>query len=239
MRARTRVLLVVSLLFTPAPASPAQAGSPATGHWVGVVDMGDVKLDIEIDLSRNAAGQFVATFGQPGQGVKGLPFREVTVNGRTVRLVLNAGEQPSTFDATVSEDGQTMTGEATQTGASAPFVLTRKGDARVVTVAASTPIAKALEGTWHATLDVGGRQQRLVLTLRNNADGTASGTVMSPDGSGVEIPVAIVQKGSDVTIDVPSVGASLTAVLNAAGTEISGTWKQSAMALPVTFRRAP
>ena len=61
---------------------------------------------------------------------------------------------------------------------------------------------------------------------------------MSPDGSGVEIPIGITQKAAAVTIDVVSVGASFAAVLNAEGTELSGTWTQGAMGVPLTLRRA-
>lgn len=60
---------------------------------------------------------------------------------------------------------------------------------------------------------------------------------MSPDGSGVEIPVGITQKASNVTIDVPSVGVSFVGVLNAAGTELAGTWTERTSALPLTFKR--
>jgi hypothetical protein len=38
--------------------------------------------------------------------------------------------------------------------------------------------------------------------------------------------------------DVASVGASYVGVLNAAGTELAGTWTQGPAVLPLTFRRA-
>jgi hypothetical protein len=72
--------------------------------------------------------------------------------------------------------------------------------------------------------------------MSNQPDGTASGTIVSPDGTGVEVPVAITQKASNLTIDVVSVGASFAGVLNAAGTELAGTWKQGSSSLPLTFR---
>ena len=62
--------------------------------------------------------------------------------------------------------------------------------------------------------------------------------MISQDGSGVEIAIGIVQQASNVTIDVPSVGASYVAVLNAAGTELAGTWTQGPAAFPLTLKVA-
>ncbi len=138
----------------------------------------------------------------------------------------------------LSADGKSMSGEVVATQGSAPFSLTRTGDARIAPAPKSPPIGKELEGTWNGTLDLGERQMRLVVRMANQPDGTATGTIVSPDGSGVDIPIAITQTASKVTIDVPSVGASYVGVLNAAGTELAGTWTQLSAALPLTFRRA-
>ena len=78
---------------------------------------------------------------------------------------------------------------------------------------------------------------RIVLKMANQPDGTATGTVVSADGSGVEIPIAMTQKAASLTIDVDSVGASFVGALNGAGTELAGTWTQGQASLPLTFRR--
>jgi hypothetical protein len=62
--------------------------------------------------------------------------------------------------------------------------------------------------------------------------------VVTPDGSGVEIPIAIKQSGSNLTLDVPSIGANYVGALNAAG-EIVGTWTQGPNGLPLTLKRDP
>jgi hypothetical protein len=118
-----------------------------------------------------------------------------------------------------------------------PFTLTRTGDATIPPAPKSAPIGKELEGTWKGALDVAGRQMRLVLTMTNQPDGTATGTIASPDGSGVDIPIAMTQKASDLSIEVATVGASFAGVLNAAGTELAGAWTQQGTSLPLTFRR--
>jgi len=200
--------------------------------------MPEMMLQIEINIDRNTNGQLVATFGQPEQGVKGLPFSSIAIEGRTLRLVLKSGPTTSTFEGTLASDGEELSGTATQAGLSAPFSLTRKGDARIAPAPRNAAISRQLEGTWNGAIDVNGTLQRLIIKMANQPDGTAAGTVMSPDGSGVEIPIAITEEGSSVALNVPSVGASFAGELNGTRTEIAGTWAQSGMKLPVTFTRA-
>lgn len=239
MRAFNRIVLVVALLFLPAASLPAQTAGDPAGHWEGTVQAPDGELKIEIDLARNSKGQLAGIFAQPAKGVKGLPLSTVSVEGRSVRFVVKAGAEPGTFEGMLSADGKSLSGDVGYSGHSFPFSLKRTGDARIAPVPKSPRIGKELEGAWNGTLDAGERQMRLVLKMANQSDGTASGTIVSPDGSGVEIPIAMAQKASHLAIDVPSVGASYVGVLNAAGTELAGTWTQGPAVLPLTFRRAP
>jgi hypothetical protein len=232
------MLPLVALLLSPPPALLGQAAVDPSGHWEGTVQVPNMELRIEVDLAKNGKGELAGTFAQPALGVKGLPFSAVTVEGRSIRLVLKAGPQVSTFVGVLAPDGKSISGDASQGGESVPFSLTRTGDARIAPAPKSPPIGKELEGTWNGTLDLGERQMRLILKMANQPDGTASGTIVSPDGSGVEIPVAMTQKGSNLTVEVASVGASYAGVLNAEGKELVGTWTQGPSSLPLTFRRA-
>jgi len=237
MRTFTRTLLA-ALLFLTSSTLHAQTPVDPSGHWEGTIQIPDTQLDIELDLSKNSKGELAGTFGQPAQQVKGLPLSMIEVDGRGVRILLKGGPQPTTFQATVADDGKSMTGTASQGGYSIPFTLTRTGEARIAAVPKSTPITKALEGTWNGTLETNGGPMRLIVKMANQPDGTAAGTVVSPDGSGVEIPIGISQNGSNVTIEVPSVAATFVGVLNDAGTEVTGTWTQSSNTLPLTLRHA-
>jgi len=238
MRTFTRMLIVAALLLVPASSVRAQTAVDPSGHWEGAIQaQPNMVVKVEIDLAKNAKGELAGTFGQPEQRVKGLPLSTVAVASRSVRFVVKGGPDAATFVATLSADGKSMSGDVAQGGASIPFNLTRTGDARFAPAPKNAAIGKELEGTWNGTLEVGGRQERLVLKMANQPDGTATGTILDIDGSGVEIPIALTQTTSNVTIDVASVGGSYVAVLNA-GTELVGTWKQGPMALPLTFRRA-
>jgi len=236
MRTSIRLLITAALLVVPASSLRAGTAVDPSGHWEGTIQAPNMQVRVEIDLAKNGKGELAGTFGEPAQGVKGLPLSTVTVEGESVRFVVKGGPDPATFQGKLSADGASMSGDVAQAGYSIPFTLTRTGDARIAPVPKNAPIGKELEGSWNGALDLDGKPMRLVLKMSNQPDGTASGTIVSPDGSGVEVPIAITQKASSVTIDVVSVGASFAGVLNAAGTELVGTWTQGTSSLPLTFR---
>lgn len=216
----------------------AQAPVDPSGHWEGTVPTPNMELQIEIDLTRASGGALTGTFGQPQQGVKGFPLSSVDVSARTVHLVVKAGEEPAAFDGAIGEDGKTMTGMVTQGALSLPFTLTRTGEAKVIATPRSAPIAQELEGAWNGVLTLDGRPMHIVLKMANQADGAASGTVMSPEGSGVEIPVVITRAGTTLTIDVPQIGAVFRGELNADFTTVTGTWTTQSLAFPLTLQHA-
>ena len=237
MRPFLRTFMLVAVTVLPSASLLAQTIDPS-GHWEGTVVAPNMEVKIEIDLEKNATGALAGTFGQPAQGVKGLPLSMIAVEGRSVRFIVKGGDAPATFEGELSADGRSMSGTLAQSDYTLAFSLVRTGDAKIARVPKSPPIGKELEGTWNGTLDLGERQMRLVVKMANQPEGIAVGTIVSPDGSGVEIPIAMTQTASSLTIDVASVGASYAAVLNRAGTELVGTWTQGSTALPLTLRKA-
>ena len=202
MRAYIRMLLIAPLLLAPATALLAQTAADPSGHWEGTIQMPNVAANVEIDLTKNNKGEFAGTFSQPAESVKGLPLSTVAVDHRSVRFVIKGGGDPATFDGTLSEDGRSLTGNIGQSGGSVPLTLTRTGDAKIAPAPKNAAIGKELEGTWNGALDLDGRQMRITLKMANQPDGTATGTVVSADGSGVEIPIAMTQKAASLTIEV-------------------------------------
>lgn len=236
-----RMLLVAGRLLLGAAWLLAQVAIDPSGHWEGAIAAPTMDVKIELDLAKDGKGVMAGTFGSPTQSVKGLPFSTVAVDGTGVTLELRTSSG-GTFHGVVSEDGKSIAGNfASRDGQySLPFTVTRTGDARITPAPKSAPIGEALEGTWNGTLEADGKTERLVLRMANQPGGFATGTIVDLDGSGVEIPIGMSQKGSNVTIEIPSVGASYAGVLNAAGTEITGTWTQGQgpAVLTLTFRRA-
>ena len=96
--------------------------------------------------------------------------------------------------------------------------------------------APSLEGTWRGTLITGAGQLRLTLRVSKAADGLLIGTLDSLD-QGVSIPVdRIIVTGSTVRLEVKSVSGTFEGAINAAGTEMKGTWTQSGP-LPLTLTK--
>ena len=245
MSSFTRTLLLASsMLLVPASSLLAQTAGDPSGHWTGAIHVppfngaGAREVAIDVDLAKSPQGELAGTFSQPAQKLKGLPLSNVAVEGPSVSFELKATDGGGLFRGTLA-DGASMSGEFTtsQGGYTIPFNLTRTGDAQIAAAPRSAPIGKELEGTWNGTLGVAGKRERLVLKMANQPDGTSAGTILDLDGSNVEIPIAMTQKASNVTVDIATVGGSYAAVLSASH-ELVGTWTQGSIALPLTFTRA-
>jgi hypothetical protein len=239
----THLMLAASLLAVTAPPLLAQTAVDPSGHWTGAIHVppfngaGSREVPIEVDLTKNAGGALAGTFSQSGQNLKGLPLASVALDGAAVTFELRAGTGGGIFHGKLSSP-TTMTGEFTTTeGAyNIPFDLTRAGDANIAAVPKSARVGQELEGRWSGIIDAGGKQERLVLTMTNQRDGTAIGTIVDLDGSNVEIPVALTQHASALTVDIKVVGATYAATMSPGG-ELVGTWTQGPVKLPLTFTR--
>lgn len=242
MRTVNRLLFVTSLLIGLPSSLLAQSAVDPTGHWSGAIHVpayngaSPREVGIDVDIAKSADGALEATFGQPAQNIKGLPLGRVSLDGKTISFELKANGG-GLFKGTVA-DAKSIAGEfiTTAGGYAIPFNLARTGDAIVEAAPKNTAIGEELEGTWNGTVEFEGKRERLVLKMANEADGTAAGTVVDRDGSNVAIPIGIAQKAVSVTIEVAAVKASFTGVLN--GNELTGTWSQGPLTLPVTFTRA-
>lgn len=237
MHPLTNIPLLGALLLVPSPLI-AQAPHDPSGHWVGVVLVPGLEVSIEVDLQREG-GQLSGAFASPDQNLRGLPLGNFAVDGTSVGFQVR-GSAPGerTFKGTLSDDGQSLSGDYSQGGYTMPFVMTRKGDAQLEAPARSAAIGTEFEGRWNGAVEASGLQRRVVLTLENRPDGTSSGNFLSLD-EGLEIPIsAITQKAAQVVLEVKALGGTYTGTMNASGTELVGTWAQGPASVPLTLRRA-
>jgi hypothetical protein len=222
--------VVLSLL---APGSLAAQHALPTGHWEGNFVGPNGEVSVELDLSVNGEGTLTGMLGTGD--VKGVPLSHFSVEGRVVRFEIpSAGAR---FSATLDADSKTMSGEFVNPAGSAPTVLTRTGDARIAATLKSAAIGKELEGTWNGILEVEGRKKRLVLRMANQPDGTSIGTIISVDDGGIELPVALVQSGRRLTVEIKLNGGLYAGELNASATELTGTYTERGFQAPLTMRR--
>ena len=222
--------LLVALIL-----SFAQPAAGPSGHWEGAIQVPGQELKIEIDLAPRGE-KWEGTIAIPAQSLKGFPLAAITVQGDSVSFALNGVPGNPQFKGTVSKDAKTLSGEFSQGGGTMPFAVTRTGDAKFEPPPKSTPITKELEGSWEGSLDVAGKILRLLVKLSNGPDGVATGTMISVDQGGSELPVtAVVQTGSHLKLVVQSVAGTYEGDLKDG--QLTGTWTQGPGTLPLVFKR--
>ncbi len=222
---------------TPAatPGAAPTAAPSAAGHWSGAIEMPAQPLAIEVDLKAGTAPAWIGTISIAAQNLKAFPLGSIDVQGKAVSFAMPNVPGTPTFKGTLSDDGTTIAGEITQGGGALPFKMTRAGEAVIAAPAKSTAITKELEGNWTGALEVGGQTLRLNLKLANGPD-SATGTIVSVDQGGVEIPIAsIVQTAVHLELALPTIGGKFSGDLKDG--KLVGTWSQGPGSLPLEFSR--
>jgi hypothetical protein len=238
MLASHRTALVPALLLVAALPLRAQTTPDPSGHWEGAVQTSGMTIVVEIDLARNASGEWMGTFGQPQQNLKGVPLSNVSADGRTVKFQVGnvAGER--TFEGTLGADGKSLTGDyASPVAGTVVFNLVRTGEAHIAPRPKNAAVAKELEGAWEGTLEVDSGLH-LRLTIANQADGTSVASLINVDEGRLEVPVSTIeQSAANVTLTIDAIGGSWTGTINGSGTELNGTYSQGPFSAPLVFKR--
>jgi hypothetical protein len=238
---RRQILIAIALVLSAASAG-AQMTLDPSGHWEGGIHTPEMSISIQVDLTRNSAGQLTGTISVPPQNLKGFPLVIESAEGRAISFRFRGAPGNRLFQGVIAEDSGSISGDFIQSGYTMPFALSRKGAAQIDAPIPSAPISKELEGPWSATLDgtyQNGIPRKIILTLSNQPDGTSTGSVFNP-GDGLEIPItSITQNASNVTLDLRAVSGSYSGTINTEGTELVGTFIQGTAVLPLTFRRGP
>lgn len=221
------------LLLATAPLFGDEPSLDPVGRWDGTVLIQQMSMPFHIDLARSSTGELGGTISIPAEKVDGLPLTKAAVDGASITFAART-DQP--FTGTISEDGRTMSGEIILSGTSFPVTLTRTGEPHIAPPPTSPHITSALEGTWTATVDALGGV-RLVLAMTNHTDGMATGTLVNVDEGELRMPLTIVQKGSEVNLDVKVVPLTFSGTLSDDGATLAGTFREKGREVPVTFHR--
>lgn len=229
-------ILVVSLGVLAASAASAQTPADPTGHWEGTITAPMGQIDFEIDVARETSGRLIAVYGQKATGARALPLTDVALEGRSLTFVLfGGGAGGGAFKADILPDGKSMSGEARAPIGSAPFVAYRTGDAVMPRAIKNTAASAALEGRWTGSLDVGGTQIGLVLTVANRSDGTALVLIAQAAQPNAQVEAAMKENGRTISFEVPATSATWSGTLDSGS--LKGTWTQPGGSLPLTFAR--
>ena len=227
--------VIAALLIVRASAhQPTPTPPPPSGHWVGSIEAGP-GIEVEIDLAAKSADVWYGTISIPSQGTRGVPLSALSVKGSAVSFAIKGAPGDPQYSGTLSQDGKTISGTFMQGGGNVPLTLAWKGEAKFEVPAKSTRVSKEIEGSWEGTLDVKGTMLRLTLKLAN-AEGGATGTLISVDQNNVEIPLStITQEGTRLTLLLNMISGNFTGELK--GGELAGTWTQGPLSLPLVFKR--
>jgi hypothetical protein len=237
MRLTFRTLILALFALSSAVILSAQTTPDPTGHWEGAITAPTgQELTVQFDLGRNADGKLRGTFSQPDQKVKGLPLSAVGIQGALVTIDLRTSGG-GIFQADLAADNRSMSGVFASQFGPAPFTLTRKGDAHFDAPPKNPAIGRELEGTWTGLLDVDGGF-RIILKMANQADGSSSAVMTSVDEGGLEIPAAVKQDGTMLTLMLPMIGSAFTGDVSSSGSELVGIYTTPrGLALPLTLKK--
>jgi hypothetical protein len=229
------MLTVVAALTAPLGIVRGEGGVSAAGHWEGAIVVPSGEMPFEVDLAVDGNGALVGTFTNPSERLVGYPLSKASVDGGSITLEIDTGADsgPQRFVGKLSADGQAMSGELLVSVYGLPFNFRRTGAAEIQAPPRSPAIDAALARDWHATLAIGGSSLPVRLSLRNNADGTASGSWAS--GRGVATPVKIVHENGRLILTSAAAPASFVGAVSADGAEIAGTLKSGALEQALTF----
>lgn len=211
-----------------------------TGRWEGVIRVPDQPVDMALDISRDAAGKLVVTFTRAGTNIRWLPLVDVSQSGRSLKFTLRAGTGGGTFVVDVAEDLKTLAGvyNTAEGGHSIPLDAARTGAAQLEPPLRNAAVPTEYVGNWTGALEVGAAQVPLALSLVNAADGASRGVLKLTQRAGVEVGAGIALKGAELTLTFRMIGATFVGRLNAAQTELGGTYSGDGVSYPLTFRRA-
>lgn len=127
-RSQRLALAMGAALMFAAPAAAHGAGKGIEGDWKGTLAFGPKTLQLGLHVTPAPEGLDNASLDVVEQGVQGLPGRIIDQKGATSQILfLDAGAD---YTATLSDDGQTLTGKWNQGPASIPLVMTRRAPAK-------------------------------------------------------------------------------------------------------------
>ncbi len=214
---------IVALIVGLPTASVAQ---DVAGCWVGTIAEGSNRRRAMIELTQ-AGGTWTGQFHTLVDEVDSNEFGSVTNEGNQWTFAIPDVAGSPTLVATLSTDGQTLSGEGSRGGTTFPFEFRRVGDAQM-------PPA----GYWQGGLIQGGAIiLRINLSIVAAPCGQVLVTMDSPDqgASGMAI-TGFEMRGDSMLFDMAYVGGSFEGTLLSDRSELKGTWHQGGNANPMELK---
>jgi uncharacterized protein len=205
------------------------------GTWEGTLQAGDTVLHLTLHIGRGEHGGLGATLDSLDQGVYGIEASSLTRTQSGLKL-----EIPSVnafYEGKVFQGYQTIEGTWSQAGAALPLVFHRQahtGNAKRPSGAVS-----AAEGIWQGALETNGMRFRLQLHISHGGQGQLAAVLDSIDQGINGFPATnVTENDSAIHFDLPPVQGIYNGTLNANGTAITGSLRQSDSSATLNFTRS-
>jgi hypothetical protein len=218
MKAKARILAVLSTLLVAGLAAQNLAAQELAGTWQGKLQV-DPKtaLTIQFTFAKKPDGSYSAVLDSPDNGaIRNTPADAVTwkAGALSVRVAALSGG----FDGTLQ--GGTLTGQWKQPGGALPLVLTPYQKPVLSRAAVDT-----LVGTWSGPLTGPGGTMTFITRFKVDDKGEMQGSLAVPEQGGQEIPMSdILFADNKLTFKIPAVMGEYAATF-ANGT-LTGLWRQ-------------
>ncbi len=230
---RTLALLALSSALALPQSKPVGAG-----HWEGAIQTPGGDLAVIIDLGQNDKSEWIGDIDIPDRNMKDAPLANIKVDGAKVTFALAGAATAPAFSGEIAPDGKAIKGDFTVGDNSMPFSLKWVSEPKVAVPVRSASLPKELEGTWEGAIDTPNGTLRIQVKLANTADG-ATGTAISVDQGGVELPISdIKSEGDKLAFQVKVVGGSYEGTVNKEAGTATGTWTQGDNSLPLNLKKA-
>ena len=204
------------------------------GHWeADITGDGPQRIQVTLDVAKNAKSEWIASMGLPAENKTGLVVKDLAVNGKSVKFV--ALELMSTpFDLTLGPDGN-LKGTISRPG-SPPVEFKRTGGAKVELIPGSPAVSQELEGDWEGSLPMPNGLFRMVFHFKNQPDQTVTATFDTPTATNLPLN-DVKQTGQTVEFGMRIAHGAFQGTLNKEGTELAGQFTHEASRTPLKLRK--
>ncbi len=233
MSLRLSVFVRVCVALGIVASASAPAAELISGRWEGTIEIPGRSTTLIIDLDKDATSAWVGSAVMPGFGVKGAPLAHLTLNGTAIAFTIQGVLGDPAVKAQIG--GDTITGEFSDAGNSAPLTLHKIGPAQVDLPPKSTLVQHEYEGEWAAQVMYGGSPLKLKLAVKNGVE-AASATLVAIRTKENPFPVTLVrQDGRFLMLNAGPV--ELEATFDRGSGEIRGTARIGGVEMPVAFHK--
>jgi hypothetical protein len=213
------------------------------GFWLAHIESPGGSYRVSLKIGRAPDGTFGALLDLLDHGAKDMTASSVVWSNSVVKCEWQLSK--NVFEGKLEASGNRLVGTWKQGDRSSPVSFERLDQpaSPLPSGLSYTPDKDApgdIRGYWKGTLRVQGGKLRLVFKIAKTAQGALSGSLVSVDQGGGDLPMT----GGTITnqtvkLEWRAINGVFKGALNKAGNVIDGVWEQGGGSLPLKVERAP